>query len=204
MSAYSDLYSGEFIGSQFHDDIFESILSTMASFYPKSYLPKFHINIIRYDKDVRSWIKFIETREWGNRISGKIHIGYRFHESYLFSSGSSFRYQSMKLRVLPVWKSKTLSKHVNHEKPNIMSGICILRARISESDDTLHNSKSIEFRQFVKKSCLTSPTFPYLSIFLEKKTCKLFDFTLMNMLHFLEFTHIYRGFEISEPALITS
>ena len=85
MSSDSDLDPRELIGSEFGDDITESVLSAVTSLFPPSHLSELHIDIVGDYSDIRLWIELVEMHETCDRISGEIHECCRLEEDDITS-----------------------------------------------------------------------------------------------------------------------
>lgn len=149
MSSDPDLDPSEFIGSEFSDDITESVLSAVASLFSPSHFSELHIDIVGDHRDIRLWIELIEMHETRDRISGEIHESRRFKKENIASC--FFRDESLVLRLFPITEIPGFPKEIYHHKPDIMSGIFVFFPWISESDDHFHGVKSIAFEVKVNR-----------------------------------------------------
>ena len=143
MSSDSDLDPRELIGSEFGDDITESVLSAVTSLFPPSHLSELHIDIVGDYSDIRLWIELVEMHETCDRISGEIHECCRLEEDDITSC--FFRDESLVLRLFPITEILRFSEKIHHHKPDIVPGIFIFFSWISETDDHFHGVKSIAF-----------------------------------------------------------
>jgi hypothetical protein len=81
----------------------------MASFFSKSYLSKFHIEIIGEYQDMFFW-NLIKIYQEAHTLSREIHKSEWFEENYFLSLMHSFTNNSFELRVFPFFKIPVTSK----------------------------------------------------------------------------------------------
>ena len=139
ISTDSYLDPSELIRPKLSDNRLDTILSACTSLGTISYFRELHIEIIDEYEDIYYWVNLIKIYNLWNGLTRKIHICSRLEEENFFSIYTPLAHNPRKTRINPIRKTQSFSQGINHEKPNIMSGIFVLVSRITESDYELHN-----------------------------------------------------------------
>lgn len=134
----ADLESSEFICTKLSYERFDSILSSSASRWSVSDFCEVHIEIIDEDESIDFWVDLIEIHHLRHWFSWEIHVSCRLEEEYFFSIHAPLAYYPRESRIDPIRKSEKFSESINHQKPNIVSGIFVFASRITKSDDEFH------------------------------------------------------------------
>lgn len=137
-AADSETDTREVLGSQFFNNIRDTVVAGSARRVGEFVGTGGDIEIVMEDDDILG-LELVEMHELTDGGAGSIHEGRGLYEEYLVFADSSLAYfrrhffVMLKRAVAPF-----LLEKVQTEEAGIVSRVCVIVARVAESDDELH------------------------------------------------------------------